>query len=91
MIILVTYDITNNKNRAKVHKVLKDYGYPVQKSVFELMLNFDRLEELKRELEPLIRGKHDSIRFYQVCDSCQDRVMVLGVGKRFLNTSVEIF
>ena len=91
MIILVTYDITNNKNRVKIHKILRDYGYPVQKSVFELMVTFDRVEELKGELEPLVRGRRDSVRFYQVCETCQDRVKVLGLGKQFLNESVEIF
>jgi CRISPR-associated protein Cas2 len=91
MVILVTYDITNNKNRGKIHKILRDYGYPVQKSVFELMLNFNRVEALKGELAPLVRGRRDSVRFYQVCETCQDRVRVLGLGERFLNESVEIF
>ena len=91
MIILVTYDIVKNKNRVKLRKLLLDYGYPVQKSVFELMLDWDKLERLKREIQQYVKDPEDSVRFYQVCDTCRRNVRVLGLGERFLNDEYEVY
>ncbi len=91
MIILVTYDIAKNKNRVKLRKLLLDYGYPVQKSVFELMLDWDKLERLKREIQQYVKDPEDSVRFYQVCDTCRRNVRVLGLGERFLNDEYEVY
>lgn len=48
----VVYDITSDTERARVDKVLKDFGFRVQKSVFECRLNKkgkeDLIERLKR-------------------------------------------
>jgi CRISPR-associated protein Cas2 len=91
VIILVTYDIVKNKNRVKLRKLLLDYGYPVQKSVFELMLDWDKLERLKREIQQYVKDPEDSVRFYQVCDTCRRNVRVLGLGERFLNDEYEVY
>ena len=91
MIILVTYDIVKNKNRVKLRKLLLDYGYPVQKSIFELMLDWDKLERLKREIQQYVKDPEDSVRFYQVCDTCRQNVKVLGLGDRFLNDEYEVY
>ncbi len=91
MIILVTYDITKNKNRVKLRKLLLDYGYPVQKSVFEVMLDWDKLERLKREIQEFVKDPEDSVRFYQVCDACRENVKVMGVGDTFLNDNYKVY
>jgi len=90
MIILVTYDIVKNKNRVKLRKLLLDYGYPVQKSVFEVMLDWDRLEKLKREVQRYVKDPEDSVRFYQVCEHCRQNVKVMGQGEKFLNDEFQI-
>lgn len=50
------YDISNNKERTKVDDVLRDYGFRVQKSVYECHLTrgdkkrlLDRLDSLNIE------------------------------------------
>lgn len=43
---VVVYDISDDRERTRVDKVLKNYGFRVQKSVFECKLN----ESLKRRL-----------------------------------------
>ena len=91
MVILVSYDIVKNKNRAKLRKLLLDYGYPVQKSVFELMLDWEKLEGLKREVQKYVKDSEDSVRFYQVCDACRENVKVLGRGERFLHDEYTVF
>ncbi|MBN2533486.1 MAG: CRISPR-associated endonuclease Cas2 [Spirochaetales bacterium] len=43
---LVVYDISADKERTKVQKLLEGYGFGIQKSVFECLLS----KRLKREL-----------------------------------------
>ncbi len=50
---LIVYDITNNKERAGVSKVLSGYGQRVQESVFECRLSAGMREKLCRTLEGL--------------------------------------
>lgn len=49
----VVYDITCDKERTKVDRVLRGFGFRVQKSVFECRLNKRGKEELIRKLETL--------------------------------------
>ena len=43
---LIVYDITKDRERTKVQKILEGYGFRIQKSVFECLLS----RRLKREL-----------------------------------------
>jgi len=61
----VVYDITDDLERAKVSKVLKDYGFRVQKSVFECRLTKAEKENLIRDLEAL-KIKTGSIKIYRL-------------------------
>lgn len=49
---LVAYDIREDKKRARLRKLLKQYGVPVQKSVFSCVLNPKRYQELCRSILP---------------------------------------
>lgn len=49
----VVYDITCDRERAKVDHVLKGFGFRIQKSVFECRLNKRGKEELIQKLEAL--------------------------------------
>lgn len=49
----VVYDITNNRERTRVAKVLKGFGFRVQKSVFECRLKRHERDALLLALERL--------------------------------------
>ncbi|KKO18861.1 MAG: CRISPR-associated protein, partial [Candidatus Brocadia fulgida] len=49
----VVYDITSDAERERVDKVLKGFGFRVQKSVFECRLNKRGRDELIGRLEGL--------------------------------------
>ena len=49
----VVYDITSDAERARVDKVLKNFGFRIQKSVFECRLNKKGRDELIEKLERL--------------------------------------
>ena len=79
MRIVISYDISDNKRRAKVAKIMEGYGYRVQYSVFECDLDNKKLAELRRRLRPLVnRKEEESVRFYPLCADCERRVKVLG-------------
>lgn len=47
---LVIYDISNDKRRNKISKVLEGYGKRVQYSAFECFLNSTKYNKLLRDL-----------------------------------------
>lgn len=61
----VVYDITCDKERARVDSVLKGFGFRVQKSVFECRLNRRGKEELVRKLEA-VGVKTGFIKIYRL-------------------------
>jgi CRISPR-associated protein Cas2 len=52
---VIAYDISNDKRRERVARVLLHFGERVQKSVFIAALDQDQQSELKRELGVLLR------------------------------------
>lgn len=77
MYVLVSYDISDNKQRTKVANLLMDHGKRVQYSVFECRLDAKMLNDLTAMLEPFASGT-DSIRIYQICESCLKKTVLLG-------------
>lgn len=63
-IVLVIYDIVDNKVRGKMVKLLNHYGVRVQKSAFEAFITRRQYERLKREAPALINPEEDSLRIY---------------------------
>lgn len=79
--LVVSYDITNDKRRAKIMKTLEGYGRRVQYSVFECELRPGDIEKLKGRLRKLIDPKQDDIRFYPLCESCLEKVTTMGKAR----------
>lgn len=63
MKLLLTYDISNTKNRTKLATLLEGYGYRVNYSVFELDIKKHQFEHLLEEIKPFYE-KEDSVRIY---------------------------
>jgi CRISPR-associated protein Cas2 len=81
MYVVVSYDISEDKRRTKIHKVLKSYGQWMQYSVFECNLTETQYAKLRARLSKLIKPEQDSIRFYFLCRCCQDKVERIGGEK----------
>jgi CRISPR-associated protein Cas2 len=77
-LIIVSYDITDDQKRARVAKILKDYGSRVQYSVFECRISEKQLDDLKNRLTKAIDLKEDSIRFYSLCQECIKKIILIG-------------
>ena len=79
-IVLMIYDIVDNKRRNEMVKCLEAYGVRVQKSAFEALLNRRQYEKMLRESSILIDEAVDSLRVY-VLDDIID-VYTWGIGER---------
>lgn len=79
MRVVISYDVSDDRRRRKVAKIMEGYGYRVQYSVFECDLDADKLRALQQRLRPLISKKlGESVRFYPLCAQCRERVGVIG-------------
>ena len=79
-IVLITYDIVDNKQRNKMVKFLERYGVRVQKSAFEALLGRKKYTRLIEESQRIIDPSTDSLRIY-ILDSIIN-VYTWGLGER---------
>ena len=76
---LISYDIDKNKIRNRIAKTLENYGKRVQYSVFECEIDKGQFDKLYGELLTLMSGEVEgSIRVYQICKNCFEKIMVVG-------------
>jgi CRISPR-associated protein Cas2 len=78
---LIAYDISNNRRRTKIAKILESMGARVQGSVFEVYLSEQELTLLKKKTKQQLDQKLDSLRFYPLCGQCRQKIIVLGNGE----------
>ena len=79
MLYLVVYDISKDRLRTKLAKVLEAFGARVQGSVFEVRLPESRLPELRSALSALVgRGHGGEVRVYPVCVKCYNGAFAIG-------------
>ncbi len=74
-LVLIIYDIIDNKNRNKMVKLLESYGTRVQKSAFEALLSAEKYREMIRGIYSVI-DEEDNVRIYRLNSS--NEVMLLG-------------
>lgn len=76
----MSYDIPEDRKRTKVANIMKDFGERVQYSVFECIINDDKLlDKMTAKLSALL-SEEDSVRIYALCGKCEKVVKVLGGG-----------
>ena len=75
---VIAYDISDNRRRTKVHKILVGFGKWTQYSLFECFLTRKQLVLLRSKLAEHLVEQQDSVRFYQLCANCVERVETVG-------------
>lgn len=71
-LVVVIYDIVDNRRRAAFAKYLKGFGVRVQKSAFECILPDAKYQKLIKGIPQLI-GKEDQIRVYKLTNNADVR------------------
>jgi CRISPR-associated protein Cas2 len=75
---IVAYDISSDKRRNKMHKILSGFGQWTQFSLFELFITDKELVLLQNKLEKILNVEKDSVRFYPLCAACLKQVETVG-------------
>ena len=83
MMLVVTYDVDTSdsagqKRLRKVAKICERHGMRVQNSVFEVLVDAAQLVVLKQELGKAIDMEQDSVRFYRLDNSYENRIESMG-------------
>ncbi len=83
MFVLVTYDVStvDAAGRKRLHDVAKiciRNGRRVQNSVFECLIDAARYRAFRYELEQIINSETDSLRFYELGNNYQKRIIHVG-------------
>ncbi len=81
MLYLISYDISIDKRRTKVAKLLEGFGRRVLESVFECDLTAAEYTQLRRKLNRRIKADEgDKLRIYRLCRSCIQQIEIIGDG-----------
>jgi CRISPR-associated protein Cas2 len=80
MHVLISYDISKNRTRARFHKFLKEFGLNTQKSVFECDLDDQGVVRVLSVGRASLDPATDTLRMYRICSRCQRKVVVSGLG-----------
>lgn len=76
-LVLVIYDIIDNKRRSKMVKLLEGYGIRVQKSAFEVLVRDSQYREMILGIEAIM-SEEDNVRIYRLNSS--NEVMLFGLS-----------
>lgn len=79
MVYVVAYDVEDDGLRARVAKVVEQYGRRVQWSVFECRLTPEMRDELSARLATVLAPPAvGHVRLYRVCAGCWEAALVVG-------------
>ncbi len=81
MFYAVAYDITNDRRRNAVAKILLDFGTRIQYSIFECNTDRRAYLRLQDRLQDAINPKEDAVTFYHLCRSCEKGIERIGIKK----------
>ncbi len=79
---VLTYDVVDDKRRARLAKYLTAHGHRVQYSVFELLATDTELGAILKGAQDDSRfdPKTDSLRCYPLCKGCLAGAKVIGAA-----------
>lgn len=86
----ISYDVTDDGRRRRLHELLKGFGRRVQFSVFECELSEAEVAEVTRRAAAEVDEETDSCRLYRLCQGCREDVTIVGKGDRYVEPEVTI-
>ncbi|MCA9558777.1 MAG: CRISPR-associated endonuclease Cas2 [Myxococcales bacterium] len=81
MYLVLCYDVVSDARRDRLHRKLKGYLRPVQKSVFEGHLPDARYPRLLSMVDGTIDPTTDTVRVYHLCRGCIGRMDLIGTAE----------
>jgi CRISPR-associated protein Cas2 len=87
---IIAYDITDDKMRNNVSKLLESVGTRRNKSVFECMISESQLKKIQLELPKLIDTSTDTVLIYRVCLDCYVKSETIGKNTLSIGSTIMI-
>ena len=75
---MLAYDMTDDKRRAKIARLMESFGERVQSSVFEAYLTRPELDKLLKKARKVLDEDNDSLRIYYLCQACRQKTHMEG-------------
>ena len=81
---VVAYDVSDDKRRAGITKLLEKYGVRVNLSVFECMFTPVQFLKIQEAIGQLICGREDTVIYYPLCMECFAKIVRLPKRKEYI-------
>jgi CRISPR-associated protein Cas2 len=75
---VVCYDLSDDRRRERMARVLLDYGRRVQESVFVMDLDEELYERMMMRVRREADESWDWVHIFPLCKSCVGKVVVIG-------------
>ena len=76
--VIVVYDIPDNKRRTKLAHFLEGYGRRVQFYVFECFISLEQMRKLHQAITKKVKAEEDNVRFYWISDEGLSLSLTIG-------------
>jgi CRISPR-associated protein Cas2 len=80
-LVVLVYDVGNDRRRRKLHALLKQYGVPVQESAFEARLTPSERGRLLERAAKLLVENVDRFVMYTVPKAHEQNIAVIGTPR----------
>jgi CRISPR-associated protein Cas2 len=78
MLVIVVYDISDDRRRLKLSSFLEGYGRRVQESVFECFIELHEMQKLYRRIQKRVKPELDNVRLYWVSSDALSKTLTIG-------------
>lgn len=88
-LIIIAYDIPNDRRRTRIANTILGYGGRIQGSVYEVWITEQQYERLWAAIHRLTKDG-DRVRAYQLCTACVPRIRSLGMEEPAWNPAIVV-
>jgi CRISPR-associated protein Cas2 len=78
MLVLVVYDIADDKRQTRLSNFLEGQGRRVQESVFECYISLEKMKKLHEQVQKRVKPAEDNVRFYWIPADALPRTLTIG-------------
>lgn len=82
---LIAYDITDDRRRRMIVKLLMNYAYRIQFSIFEFTATESIAQKIYERVKRIIEENEDSVSIYELCSEDWNKRIRMGVNKEEIN------
>lgn len=79
---LIAFDVTDDKRRYRLTRVLLDYGERIQESVFWIDCEDELLDRIRQRVSKVLDVTLDNYWMVPVCGACSKKVETIGIGRK---------